>query len=287
MTKRGTKNVAASVRARLLQIAHAEKRDYLVVLQRFALERLLHRLTLSAHADRFTLKGAMLFVVWAGSPHRATRDLDLLSRGEPDLDGLAAVWRDIAAIDVDDGVKFDGASVTASVIREGREYEGIRVLLIAKIENARIDLQIDVGFGDAVVPRPRKVTLPVLLDFPAPELRAYVPETVVAEKFHAMVEHGIVNTRLKDYYDIWWLMQRRMLDEQKLCEAIAATFSRRKTSIPTSTPPALSTGYATDPIKAKQWLAFCRRAGVSDAPELAAVVASIAPELMAAAGAAR
>ena len=280
MTKRGTKNIAASVRARLLTLSHAEKRDYTVVLQRYALERLLHRLTLSVHGERFTLKGAMLFVVWAGAPHRATRDLDLLARGEPDIEGLADVWREVGAIELDDGVVFDRSSVTAAVIREGRVYEGVRVLLGANIEAARIDLQIDVGFGDAVVPRPKKVRLPVLLDFPAPEMRAYVPETVVAEKLHAMVEHGIVNTRLKDYYDIWWLLQRHMLDDELVVDAIAATFTRRKTALPTSTPPALSSAYASDSTKAKQWVAFCKRAAILDAPGLTEVVNVIEPFLM-------
>ena len=283
MTKRGTKNISASVRARLLALSHAEKRDYLFVLQRYALERLLHRLTLSAHGERLTLKGAMLFVVWAGSPHRATRDLDLLALGEPDIDGLANLWRDVVAIEVDDGVIFDPASVTAAVIREGRAYEGVRVLLIARIESARINLQIDVGFGDAVVPRPKKVRLPVLLDFPAPEMRAYVPETVVAEKFHAMVEHGVVNTRLKDYYDIWWLQKRQMLDGDLVVDAIAATFARRKTAIPTSKPPALSSWYASDATKAKQWVGFCKRAAILDVPDLAEVVDVIEPFLMTAA----
>jgi predicted nucleotidyltransferase component of viral defense system len=286
MTRRGTRNVAASVRARLLKLAHAERRDYLVVLQRFALERLLHRLTLSPHADRFTLKGAMLFIVWAGSPHRATRDLDLLARGEPEIERLAELWREVAAIDVNDGVRFERDSVSAAVIREGREHEGVRVLLTARIEAARIDLQIDVGFGDAVVPRPKKVQLPVLLDFPAPALRAYAPETVVAEKLHAMVEHGIVNTRLKDYYDVWWLMERKMLDDALLVAAIVATFTRRKTPVPSSTPPALSDAYATDATKEKQWAAFCLRAAVADAPGLAAIVATIEPKLMAASRAA-
>lgn len=281
MTRRPTANVAASVRARLLKIAHADKLDFLVVLQRFALERLLHRLTLSPHADRFTLKGAMLFTVWTGHPHRATRDLDLLARGVPELDDLVGVWRDVAAINVDDdGVQFERDSVKASVIREGRIYEGVRVVLAARIEAARIDLQIDVGFGDAVVPLPRPARLPVLLDFPAPELAAYAPETVVAEKLHAMVEHGEINTRLKDYYDVWWLMTRGMLDDTLLVDAIAATFVRRRTPLPTVTPPALSPSFATDATKERQWSAFCRRAAIADAPALPIVVELIAPRLM-------
>jgi predicted nucleotidyltransferase component of viral defense system len=273
-------NIAASARARLLTIAHADKVDFLVVLQRFALERLLHRLARSQHADRFTLKGAMLFTVWAGEPHRATRDLDLLARGTPALDELVAVWRDVTAVDVDDdGVRFDRDSIKASVIREGRVYEGVRVVLLAQIESARIDLQIDVGFGDAVVPPPRRVLLPVLLDFPAPEMAAYAPETVVAEKLHAMVEHGEINTRLKDYYDIWWLMTRGMVDGALLVEAIAATFARRRTPQPAALPPALSSAFATNPAKERQWRGFCRRAAIHDPPTLPVVIARIAPSL--------
>lgn len=275
---RGTKDLAASVRQRLLNHAKAEGADYLVILQRYVHERLLYRLTQSKHADRLTLKGASLFVVWSGQMHRATRDLDLLARGDPDATSLVALWRDVVGVDVDDGVSFDARSIRAGPIREGREYEGVRVQLVANVGSAKVALQIDVGFGDAVVPRPKAITLPVLLDMPQPELRAYAPETVVAEKLHAMVEHGAGNTRLKDYFDVCWLFEKSLIDPEVLAPAVAATFRRRRTPLPTDDLPALSTEFGT--TNEVRWRAFKRRALIKDARSLVEVIEVISPPLL-------
>lgn len=196
-------NVAASVRARLLNVAKAQGVDFNQVLVRFALERILYRLTQSPHADRFLLKGALLFTLWYDMPHRATRDADLLGFGASDLESVAQVFCEIAAVAVDDGIVFDPASVAVEEIRKEMGYSGVRVVIAGELAQARCKTQIDVGFGDAVTPGPVDSVYPVLLDdLPAPRLRAYPTYTVVAEKLHAIALLGMTNSRLKDYFDL-------------------------------------------------------------------------------------
>lgn len=191
-------NVAASVRARLLNIAKAQGVDFNQVLVRFALERILYRLTQSQHADRFVLKGALLFTLWYDMPHRATRDADLLGFGAGDLTSVAETFRDIAAVAVDDGITFDPASVTVEETRKEAGYGGVRVIITGELAKARCKTQIDVGFGDAVTPAPVDSIYPVLLnELPAPRLRAYPTYTVIAEKLHAIAVLGMTNSRLR------------------------------------------------------------------------------------------
>lgn len=211
-------------------LARKQHEDFQLVLTRYAIERLLYRLTRTGYAAEFVLKGAMLFRLWADQPHRPTRDLDLLGRGDPSVDRLAAVFRAVCGAAVeDDGLLFDPATVTAGKIKEDQEYEGVRVECVARLGQARIDLQVDVGFGDAVTPGPVTVQYPGLLDLPAPELAAYPRETVVAEKFQAMVMLGIANSRMKDFFDLWVLARSFTFAGPVLAAAIRATFARRKT----------------------------------------------------------
>ena len=204
---------AASVRARLLNVAKATGTDFNLVLVRFALERLLFRLSTSAHADRFILKGALLFTLWYDLPHRATRDADLLGFGPSDTASMTAVFKDIASIAGDDGIVFDPASVRVEVIRKEAGYGGVRVKLDGRLADARCMTQVDVGFGDAVTPAPSDAVYPVLLDdLPAPHLRTYPVYTVIAEKLHAVVVLGMVNSRLKDYLDLVVMVERETLD---------------------------------------------------------------------------
>ena len=213
-------NVAASVRARLLNVAKAQGVDFNQVLVRFALERILYRLTQSQHADRFLLKGALLFTLWYDMPHRATRDADLLGFGASDLDSVAATFREIAAVAVDDGIAFDPTSVTVDEIRKEAGYGGVRVIIAGELAKARCKTQIDVGFGDAVTPAPVDSIYPVLLDdLPAPKLRAYPTYTVIAEKLHAIALLGMTNSRLKDYFDLSVLLERENLDTDLLAQA--------------------------------------------------------------------
>ena len=249
-------NLGASVRARLLNLSKANGQSFDLVLTRFALERLLFRLGQSRYADRFVLKGAMLLMSWLEDPHRATRDLDLLGFGDPDSDAMLASFREILAQPADDGIEFDPDTLRVERIREELEYGGLRLRASASVSGARINLTIDVGFGDALEPGAELIDYPAMLDLPAPRLRAYAKETVVAEKFQAMVALGRANSRMKDFYDIWILSRSFPFDDDRLARAIAATFARRSTEIPTEAPDALTPAFADDAQKQVQWRAF-------------------------------
>ncbi len=262
-----TRDRAASVRARLLNVAKATGTDFNLVLVRFALERLLFRLSTSAHSDRFVLKGALLFTLWYDLPHRATRDADLLGFGPSDTGSMASVFRDIASVAADDGIDFDPASVRVGVIRKDAGYGGVRVTLNGKLANARCVAQVDVGFGDAVTPGPTDAVYPVLLDdLPAPRLRTYPVYTVVAEKLHAIVVLGMVNSRLKDYLDLVVIMEREALDEPTLALAIAATFQRRGTALPNAPPVGLSDEFALDPTRIALWQSLLKKNDIVHRP---------------------
>lgn len=273
------KNIGASVRARLLQLAKAGGQSFDLVLTRFALERLLFRLGQSAHADRFVLKGAMLMMSWFDDPHRGTRDLDLLGFGNSEAEPMLATFREIMALEVADGVEFDIAALRVDRIREELEYGGLRLRTTASISGARVGLTIDIGFGDAMEPGVEVLDYPSMLEFPAPRLRAYARETVIAEKFQAMVALGRANSRMKDFYDIWILSKSFSFADDRLARAIAATFARRETAIPVDLPDALTPAFANDQQKQQQWSAFVR--DVSASPRsLEDVVASLAEFLM-------
>ncbi|MFH1813186.1 MAG: nucleotidyl transferase AbiEii/AbiGii toxin family protein [Pseudomonadota bacterium] len=255
-----TPNVSASVRARLLNVARAQGVDFNQVLVRFALERILYRLTQSPHADRFLLKGALLFTLWYDMPHRATRDADLWGSGASDLASVSQVFRDIAAVAVDDGIVFDPASVTVEEIRKEAGYGGVRVIIAADLARARCKTRIDVGFGDAVTPAPvDSVYLVLLEEMPAPRLRAYPTYTVIAEKLHAIALLGMTNSRLKDYFDLSVLLERETLDTDLLARAIKATFDRRGMAIPEALPAGLTDEFAHDASRQALWLAFLKK----------------------------
>jgi predicted nucleotidyltransferase component of viral defense system len=257
VTKQRPRNLAASVRQRLMNLARAQNEDFQLVLTRYALERLLYRLSQSEHRDVFVLKGAMLFQLWGDQPHRPTRDLDLLGRGDNSIPRFERIFREVCELPVDeDGIVFNAASVRGDVIKEDQEYEGLRLNLNCQLENARIPIQIDIGFGDVVTPAATEVTYPVLLDFPAPVLPAYSRESVVAEKFQAMVMLGIANSRMKDFYDLWVLSRQFEFRGPLLCQALHATFERRRTPIPAELPMAFSSEFTQDRGKQAQWRAF-------------------------------
>lgn len=267
MTPARPANVAASVRARLLNVAKAQGVDFNQVLVRFALERILYRLAQSQHAERFLLKGALLFTLWYDMPHRATRDADLLGFGASDLDAVAQTFREIAAVAVDDGMAFDPASVMVEEIRKEAGYGGVRVVIAGELAKARCKTQIDVGFGDAVTPAPVDSVYPVLLDdLPAPRLRTYPTYTVVAEKLHAIALLGMTNSRLKDYFDLSVLMERETLDRELLAEAIRATFERRGMAVPGKLPIGLSDEFAHDPSRQALWLSFLKKNELAPEP---------------------
>ena len=268
------KNLAASVHARLAQRRTKTGEDYNVLLVRFTVERLLYRLSRSRHREQFILKGAMLFALWEPALHRVTRDLDLLGFGQPTPERLTDIFQELCQMEVEaDGVDFDSRSVACEDIRAQDEYAGIRVKLRASIGKAVVPLQVDVGFGDALAVAPEEITFPVLLDMAAPKLRAYSRETVVAEKLEAMVKLGMLNTRFKDYFDLYYLAQKFSFTGDSLAKSIAATFKRRGTPFPAGLPAGLTPIFATDPAKVHGWQAFWRKTGPrSEAPTLAAVM---------------
>jgi predicted nucleotidyltransferase component of viral defense system len=275
MTK-APRDIAASVRARLLLLAKSRREDFQLVLTRYANERLLYRLSRSQHAGSFVLKGAALFTLWTDKPHRATRDVDLLGFGAPTAERIRNVLNEVISLDVaDDGVRFDSSSLEVEPIREEQEYGGIRAVLVARVTAAKVRLQIDVGFGDVVTPEATEIQYPTLLEFPGPKLRAYPRETVVAEKLEALVQLGLANSRMKDFYDLVILSRLFDFEGALLVRAIRATFERRKTTLPTELPAGLTAAFAMDPTKVGQWVAFLRKSGARDGEDLAATVKEI------------
>lgn len=228
-----------------------------LVLTRYALERLLYRLSISPHADQFVLKGALLFDLWFDIPHRPTRDADFLGFGSAELPHLEEVFKAVCAIDTGDGVMFRPDTVQTAEIRKETNYAGVRVTLLGLIDEARCPIQIDIGFGDAVTPGPEDVQYPAMLsEFDAPKLRVYPRYTVVAEKLEALASLGIANSRMKDYFDLWILSRYTDFEGDTLRRAIRATFDRRKTAVPTDAPFGLTDGFAQDAQKQTQWQAF-------------------------------
>jgi len=262
------KNMGASVRARLTDKARSRGDDVQLFLLRFAIERLIYRLAQSKYRDDFILKGAMLFSLWAKIPYRSTGDLDLLGKGDPAPERLISIFRELCTLSVpDDGLAYDPESVTAEETRPEDEYQGVRVELNATLSGARLRIQIDIGFGDVVTPEAQTISYPTLLDFPEPELRAYPPETVVAEKLEALVSLGIRNSRMKDFFDLWVMAKTFAFDGLVLTAAIGATFARRKTEIPAEAPIAFTPEFANNADKQRQWRAFLKRTSLAMAPE--------------------
>lgn len=274
-----SRNIAASIRARLKQQADAKKQDFNLTLTHYGLERLLYRLSISPHAPNYLLKGALLFSLWYDQPHRPTRDADLLGFGPDDVESAVNAFREICQIAVEDGIVFDIASVQGAVTRKEAGYGGVRIDLRATLDGARIALQVNIGFGDAVTPAGQIISYPVLLDdLPAPQLCSYPKYTVVAEKFHAICLLGMANTRMKDYFDLWVLMTEGTLDPTELRRAIAATFERRKLAVPSSLPTGLSDGFFEDGTKQTQWAAFLKKNQL-EAMNLADIVHQLRDEL--------
>jgi hypothetical protein len=262
MSKRVIRDVAASNRARLLNLAREQDEEFQFLLERWVVERFLYRLSVSDYRERFVLKGAMLFLPWTGSLYRPTRDVDLLGWGEPETGEVVRVIGEICEAPVEDGLVFDLPGMTGRRIREDALYEGVRVKVPVSLDGARVQLQIDVGFGDAV--EARRIEFPTLLDGDAPVLRAYPPEASIAEKFQAMVALGMANSRMKDFLDIWTLAHAREFRLVELSGAIQATFERRQTPVPREPPVALTADFLEDRSKQTQWRSFLRKLGKAE-----------------------
>lgn len=240
----------ASIHARLLNLSKARGEDFNLILTRYAIERFLYRLSLLPAREIYWLKGALLFDLWFDVPHRPTRDADFLGFGPADSAALANSVSEICGITVDDGMEFDSASITIQEIREDASYGGLRVRLVSSLGNARCTVQLDVGYGDAVTPGPEDAVYPTLLeDQPPPCLRVYPRAAVAAEKLEAIVNLGMANSRMKDYFDLRALALEGVLDTRLLGDAIAATFQRRGTAVPEDMPLGLSDEFARDTAK--------------------------------------
>ena len=255
-------NSPASVGQRLLNLARDRGQVFDVVLVIYGLERLMYRLSISEHRDSFVLKGGMLVTLWIGDENRVTRDADFLGFGEASEERLISVFSDVMSLQTDDGLVYDVDNLTARPIREEQQYGGIRLRTVANLGKARIPIVVDVGFGDATIAPDFTIDYPALLDMPAARIRAYPPASVVAEKFHAIVTLGLVNSRMKDYYDLWAILNSQPIDENELADAIAATFSRRETQIPTSVPAGLTDQFSADPQKTQQWATYAASIGL-------------------------
>jgi len=280
-------DLGASVRQRLLNKSRTQGRPFQELLQYFAMERFLYRLSKSAHAERFVLKGALLLTAWRGPLSRPTMDIDLAGKTSNDLAHIESVIRDVCGVAAPpDGLEFNPTSIELVRIKEDAEYEGIRVRFHATLAKARIPMQIDIGFGDVIVPEPSEVHYPALLEFPPPVLNAYPKETVVAEKLEAMTALGLLNSRIKDYYDLALLSRVFTFEGQILVTAIRATFRHRGTPIEPNAV-GLSDSFSSDPARGAQWRAFLRRSRFPEEPgglpALVSEVRSFAAELLAAA----
>lgn len=277
MTRKNPSDISASVRQRLLNRSKGQGEDFQLVLTRFVLERLLYRLGRSQFREQFILKGAMLFSLWGDTPHRATRDIDFLGFGESAVNRLVQIFQAVCLTRVEeDGVIFLQESVRGMEIREDQEYDGVRITLEARLGGARIPVQVDVGFGDTVTPEADYADYPTTLDFPAPYIRVYPRETVVAEKFQAMIYLGMANSRMKDFYDLWIIGKTFPFEGRILAQAIMATFSRRRTTLADVLPLALTVEFSEDPGKQTQWRAFIKRNQLAPADlSLPTVIAEI------------
>ena len=272
MTK-PARDVAASVRQRLQNAARQTNRPFQEVLQYYAMERFLYRLAQSPHARTFVLKGALMFRAWNAPASRSTKDIDLLARMDNSVDAVVPVFQEVCGQPVEpDGLVFHVDTVADRVIKEDADYAGVRVTLLATLQNSRMAMQIDIGFGDVLTPAAAAIDYPTILDFPAPQLNGYSRETVIAEKFEAMVKLGLVNSRMKDFYDVWLLSRQFEFDGLALANAIFRTFANRQTVVMPS-PIALTSAFAGDSGKQTQWRGFLRKSRIDSAPaELQEVV---------------
>ncbi len=276
MTKQPRTNLAASVHQLLMNKATQTHRPFNELLQYYAMERFLYRLSKSPYTGKFILKGALMFTAWKLESYRPTVDIDLLGKVGHHVDNIVEITKRICSLPVEpDGLIFNSDSVTGARIAEDADYEGVRTRFRANLGTARITLQLDIGFGDVIVPAAQPIDYPAILDFPAPRLRGYSKESIVAEKFESMVKRGTLNSRMKDYFDIWTLSRQFDFDGEMLGNSITKTFSNRGTEIIVD-PVALTSRFADDPEKNIQWRGFIRKSRLDPLPNFADVISTVA-----------
>jgi hypothetical protein len=283
MSPEKNRNTGHSAFQRLLRYARTRGEDFNLLLFRYGVERILYRLSISSYSDKFILKGASLFLVWKGQNYRVTKDADLLGSSPADIELIASIFRDLCKADTEesDGIKFMPDTVRAVPIREEQAYGGIRVTFMGILHQARIPVQIDIGFGDVVTPEPERIEFPTLLDDPPPQLLAYPRYTMVAEKLETMVRLGMANSRMKDFYDVWLMSRLFEFEGQTLCDAIRNTFRRRSAVLPSEMPMAFTEEFRKDALKQIQWQAFVRKSKPEDvSSDLGSVIMDVVAFLM-------
>lgn len=266
--KKDIKNLKASIRTRLQNKAKEEGRPFSEILQYYGMERFLYRISQSEYADKFILKGALMFMVWQVPERRTTLDIDFLAKYDNKISSIEKMIKDICKSKVvPDGLVFDPKNVKGQRIKEDADYEGVRVKFIGLLERSRITMQIDIGFGDIIYPKPEMIEYPVILDLPKPKLKSYPAESIVSEKFEAMIKLGSLNSRMKDFYDIWLMMRRFDFNGLKLGEALKRTFKQRRTSLPQDKPVFAEEIYDERSDRQQLWKAFLNKAEIKHAPE--------------------
>ena len=254
------KNIDQSIQQRLLNMSRDQNEDFQLILIRFGLERFLYRLSTSKYSEQFVLKGAFLFKLWTNFRFRPTKDIDLLGLGDSSPEHLKAIFKEICVNKVEpDGIVFDESSIRVTEIREEQEYGGSRVKLMGLLGKAKIPLQVDIAYGNAITPKTEEHDFPSMLGMPSPRIRTYPKETVVAEKLQSMVRLGMQNSRMKDFFDLFWMAMLFSYEGPVLAKAIQSTFKRRKTNIPSTPPLVFSDEFATDSVKRSQWKAFLNK----------------------------
>ena len=272
--KKDIKNIQASIRARLQNKAKETSRPFSEILQYYGMERFLYRFSRSKYADKFVLKGALMFTVWQILERRTTLDIDFWTNYNNQIATIEKVIKGVCDVAViPDGLVFDSETVKGQKIKEGADYEGVRVKFRGFLEHSRIAMQIDVGFGDVIYPKPKVIDYPVILDLPKPHLKGYTAESVVSEKFEAMVKLGLLNSRMKDFYDIWLMMRQFDFDRSKLAEALKRTFGYRKTPLPEHKPLFAEEIYDEKSDRQTLWKAFLKKGDIKHAPEKLRTVA--------------
>ena len=274
-------NIAASVRQRILNKARATERPFAELLQYFAMERFLYRLSKSTYSGNFILKGALMLSVWNAPYTRPTMDIDMLGQMDNDINSIISFAQEVCLQEVEpDGIIFDLDSVTTENIREDGDYGGIRARFKGSLDTARFSMQLDIGFGDVIVPKVDVFNYPVLLHLPQPRLHGYSKESTIAEKFEAMVKLGIINSRMKDFFDVWMLSRQFDFDGIILTAAIKQTFSARGTGLKPEPIP-LTNSFAADISKSAQWRGFIRNNRISNVPQdFKEIVSAVASFLM-------
>lgn len=266
--KKEVKNIEASIKTQLQNKAKERNRPFAEMLQYYGMERFLYRFSKSKYVDKFVLKGALLFTVWQIPERRTTLDIDFLARFDNQVANIETTMKDLCDVSVDpDGLMFDAKTVQGRKIKEGADYEGVRVKFVGFLDRSRIPMQIDVGFGDIVYPKTKVIDYPVILDFPKPHLKGYPAESVISEKFEAMIKLGLLNSRMKDFYDIWLMMHQFNFNGSNLAEALKRTFKHRKTDLPAGRPLFAEEIYDEKSDRQTLWRAFLRKDDIKHAPD--------------------